>query len=134
MTDPVNSPEINEEQVRDFLLQHKDFFVHNDHLLESLELPHSRGEAVSLVERQVSLLRERNIEMRNRLTGLLDNARENDRLFDKTKKLVLSLLEAKDLKSCCDSLVDSFANDFDIHYTSLIIYGGQEQWNAGKLG
>lgn len=132
MTDAPETLEITETQVSEYLKQNPDFFEGHDHLLESLQLPHSSGSAVSLVERQVALLRERNIEMRNRLSNLLENARENDRLFEKTKRLVLSLLESDSLRTCCDSLVDLFNDDFGIQYTTLIIHGNPEQLSAGK--
>jgi uncharacterized protein YigA (DUF484 family) len=53
---------------------------------------------VSLVERQMSLLRDRNIEMRHRLSQLMDVARDNDRLFDKTRRLILTLMDAASLE------------------------------------
>jgi uncharacterized protein YigA (DUF484 family) len=78
-----------------------------------------------LVERQVSILRERNMDMRHRLTALIDNARVNDKLFEKTKRLILSLLEAQDINDFIDALMHSFANDFDIHHTVLLLFSEQ---------
>ncbi|NIB39413.1 DUF484 family protein [Pseudomaricurvus alkylphenolicus] len=114
---------ITEEQVVEYLRQHPDFFVKQPGLLADLRLPHESGQAISLVERQVSILRERNMDMRHRLSKLLDNARDNDRLFDKTKRLVLALLQGKTLEDTVDALMYSFGNDFKIHYTTLLIYG-----------
>ena len=114
---------IDENQVADYLRQHPDFFVQQPGLLADLRLPHESGNAISLVERQVSVLRERNIEMRHRLSKLLDNARDNDKLFDKTKRLTLALLEGQDLGDLVDALYYSFDNDFKIHFTSLLLYG-----------
>ncbi|WP_164247913.1 DUF484 family protein, partial [Stenotrophomonas maltophilia] len=81
-----------------YLSQHPEFFVEHDELIPELRIPHQPGDAVSLVERQVRLLRERNIEMRHRLSQLMDVARENDRLFDKTRRLVHDLLDATSLE------------------------------------
>ncbi len=114
---------ITDEQVADYLRKHADFFVDQPSLLADLNLPHASGQAISLVERQVSVLRERNMDMRHRLSKLLDNARENDRLFEKTKRLVLALLESHHLKGAIDALLYSFNNDFKIHYTSVIFFG-----------
>ncbi len=86
------------EAVAAYLRAHPEFFVDHDELLAELRLPHQPGAAVSLVERQVKLLRERNIEMRHRLSQLMDVARDNDRLFDKTRRLVLDLLDADSSK------------------------------------
>ena len=98
--DPPQSSEplsLSPEQVAAYLHAHPEFFVDRDELLGEMRIPHQPGDAVSLVERQVRLLRERNIEMRHRLSQLMDVARDNDRLFDKTRRLVLDLLDAASL-------------------------------------
>ena len=51
---------------------------------------------MSLVERQVSLLRERNIQSRQKLTELSAIGRENDRLLEATRNAILALLGAED--------------------------------------
>ncbi len=117
---------INEDDVYRYLRTNLEFFENRPDLLTELKLPHASGPAVSLVERQVSILRERNIEMRQRLSNLLDNARNNDRLFDKTKRLVLALLECNELGDLVDALYYSFDKEFGIHYTRLILFGSTE--------
>ena len=77
------------EAVAAYLRAHPEFFVDHDELILELRIPHQPGTAVSLVERQVKLLRERNIEVRHRLSHLMDVARDNDRLFDKTRREVI---------------------------------------------
>ena len=115
------------EQIEAYLREHPDFFQQHSDLLAELTLPHESGSAVSLVERQVAILRERNMDMRHRLSKLLDNARDNDKLFDKTKRLVLSLLEGQDMGDIIDALHYSFDKEFNIHYTSVILFGNAEK-------
>jgi uncharacterized protein YigA (DUF484 family) len=115
------------EQIEAWLREHPEFFIQHSDLLAELTLPHESGSAVSLVERQVAILRERNIDMRNRLSKLLDNARENDKLFDKSKRLVLSLLEGQDMGDIIDALHYSFDKDFNIHFTSVILFGNPDK-------
>lgn len=117
---------ISEEQVAKYLQEHQDFFLRQQELLMNLRLPHDSGKAISLVEKQVSVLRDRNVEMRHRLNDLLDNARANDRLFDKTKRLVLALLECNELGDLVDALYYSFDKEFGIHYTRLILFSNNE--------
>lgn len=81
------------DEVARYLKEHPDFFVDRDNLLADLTLPHESGGAVSLLERQVTILRERSIDLRQRLNGLLDNARYNDQLFHVTRHLILTLLD-----------------------------------------
>lgn len=134
MTDPIltdTGNPLSDAQVANYLRQHPHFFIDNADLLADLSLPHQSGPAISLVERQVSVLRERNMDMRHRLSKLLDNARENDKLFDKTKRLILSLLESRDLVDKINALYYSFNHDFGIHFTSLIVFGDPDQLHAG---
>jgi uncharacterized protein len=124
---PTLADPLEPEQIEAYLREHPDFFEQYQDLLAEISLPHESGSAVSLVERQVSILRERNIDMRNRLSKLLDNARDNDKLFDKSKRLVLSLIEGQDMGDIIDALYYSFDKDFNIHYTSLILIGNVDK-------
>ncbi|WP_137886450.1 DUF484 family protein [Pseudomonas sp. 2FE] len=124
MTDQRQDPPqpLNSEAVAAYLRAHPEFFVDHDELLPELRIPHQRGEAVSLVERQVKLLRERNIEMRHRLSQLMDVARDNDRLFDKTRRLVLDLLDAVSLEEVVGAVEDSLRHEFQVPFVSLILF------------
>jgi len=109
------------EQVADYLRQHPDFFINRDSLLADLTLPHESGEAISLLERQVSILRNRGIEARQKLNNLLENARNNDQLFDTTRNLVLALLRADDLTEVATVAQDQLSNHDNIDACELII-------------
>src|SRR5690554_3034051 len=56
--------QLSAAEVAEYLRQNPAFFVEHDDLLADLLIPHQSGQAVSLVERQVKLLRERNIDVR----------------------------------------------------------------------
>ena len=123
--DPPQSAEplsLSPEQVAAYLHAHPEFFVDRDELLGEMRIPHQPGDAVSLVERQVRLLRERNIEMRHRLSQLMDVARDNDRLFDKTRRLVLDLLDAASLEEVVSAVEDSLRREFQVPFVSLILF------------
>lgn len=116
-----------EKQIKDYLESHPEFFSRHPDLLEIIALPHDSGNAVSLVERQVSVLRERNTEMRQRLNNLLESARVNDRLFEKTKRLVLNLIEADSLQDIVEALYTSLGKDYEIEFYSLVLLGSDAQ-------
>lgn len=102
-------------------------------LLADIHVPHSPGQAVSLVEKHQSILRERNTDLRNRLTSLIDNARENDRLFTHTRRLVLSLLDCKNLAQAVDVIHASFANDFGVEKTQILFFDGASISRARQI-
>ena len=116
-------PLLSDQQVRDYLKEHTDFFERHPDLLDQLRISHSSGNAVSLVEKQVSVLRERNMEMRRRLNTLTGNARDNDRLYALTRSLVLSLLDADSLDALSDTFTNAMQEDFEVEYVGFILFG-----------
>jgi uncharacterized protein YigA (DUF484 family) len=103
---------VNDESVARFLRENPDYFQRYPGLLTLLQLPHTSGQAVSLVERQVALLRERNIDMRKRLTQLVGTASTNDSLFDKTRSLTLALLDVEDFAGLDAVIEESLRTGF----------------------
>jgi uncharacterized protein YigA (DUF484 family) len=90
------NPAINPDDVEKFLQENPDFLQNRPALLAALNLPHGGEGAVSLVERQVAILRERNITSRQKLVELSEIGRENDRLLEATRQTILALLNAVD--------------------------------------
>jgi uncharacterized protein YigA (DUF484 family) len=115
-------PALEAEAVAAWLQQHPDFFAEHDDLLTAMRIPHQRGDTVSLVERQLKILRERNIEMRHRLSQLMDVARDNDRLFEKTRRLILALMDANSLEDIVIAVEDSLRQEFQVPFVSLILF------------
>ena len=72
--------ELPEQAVHDYLAAHPNFFEGHANLLNSLQLPHAAGGAVSLVERQVSVLRQKDLKLEKQLKELIGIARANDLL------------------------------------------------------
>lgn len=114
---------LSEDQVREYLRQHEDFLQRNPDMLDHLHISHASGSAISLVEKQVSILRERNIDMRHRLNALTANARENDRLYDKTRLLVLALLDARDIDALYAAFMSAMTEQFKVEHASMILFG-----------
>jgi len=121
--DESPSESLEAAAVAAYLEAHPDFFVEHEELLASLRIPHRRGDTVSLVERQMTILRDRNIESRHRLSPLIDVDRDNDRLFAKTRRLILSLLDASSLEDVVICVEDSLRQDFQVPFVSLILLG-----------
>ena len=76
-------PPLSDQAVLNFLRQSPDFFLRHPSALSELSLPHESGQAVSLIERQIDILRDRNVTMPRRMNVLLQAARSNDEIFAK---------------------------------------------------
>jgi hypothetical protein len=120
------------EAVAQYLRDHPDFFVSHKALLADLELPHSPGKTVSLVERQVNILRERNVDMRRQMTELLDTAQRNDHLFNKTRSLTLALLNANSLTELNEVLATHILANFDADFVACHLPGAPLEY-AGPV-
>jgi uncharacterized protein YigA (DUF484 family) len=119
---PAPAELLEASAVAEFLAANPAFFEQHEELLTQLRLPHQRGDTVSLVERQMALLRERNGEMRQRLSHLMEVARDNDRLFEKTRRLILALLDTTSLDELVICVEDSLREDFQVPFVSLILF------------
>lgn len=102
----------SEKAVAEYLRTHPDFFEKHAALLTILRVPHKCGAAVSLVERQVSVLREQNQQLRRKLVELVQVARDNDRLIERMQCLTLALMDATSMEDVLHTLHDVLRNDF----------------------
>ncbi len=114
----------DEDTIMRYLRENPDFFGRHPMLLTDMSLPHDSGQAISLVERQVAILRERNIDMRRRLNHLVGAATTNDTLFEKTRRFTLSVLDCEDLDALDNVLGQTLIDDFSAdHAHCYISYG-----------
>ncbi|MCG5536019.1 DUF484 family protein [Ectothiorhodospira mobilis] len=103
---------VTEATVEAYLRAHPDFFERHLPLLEVLRLPHPCGGAVSLMERQISVLREKNRTLERKLMELVKLARENERLSQRMHHLALGLMEAEDLDAVLATTQEHLRSEF----------------------
>ena len=110
--------------VAEYLQTYPDFFERNSPLLTKLRLPHLRdvGSTVSLVERQVEVLRERNQSLERKLKELVDVARANDSLADRIHRLSQRLIRARSLLETINALETSLREDFEAMHSVLVLF------------
>lgn len=115
------------EDVARFLEAHPDFFDQHPELLEHLHVPHVAGSAaISLVERQVKLLRDKQAASRERLAELVRVARHNDQLAGRIHSLTLRLLQARSTDEVTDQLETVLREEFHVTPARLIRRGTVE--------
>ena len=115
--------ELSEQAVQDYLSAHPDFFERHSALLSSLNLPHASGGTVSLVERQVSVLRQKELKLERQLKELIEVARENDVLVAKFHELTLQLLEADSLAKTVSAIEEALRSGFKADQAVLVLFG-----------
>jgi len=119
----IASPSFREEEsIATYLRETPDFFGRHPKLLEDLVIPHSCGGAVSLVEYQVSVLRDQVHEMRRRMQSLANNARDNEALSQRLHQLTLSLVECTRLDEALTNLYQAMREDFKADFAAIRLF------------
>jgi uncharacterized protein YigA (DUF484 family) len=111
-----------EDQIAEYLATHPEFFERHASVLARMRLPHQRGSAaISLVERQVLVLRERLAALEKKLHELIDNGRANDAIADRVHRLTRRLLRARDDAGLLLALETSLREDFGASRWVLLV-------------
>ncbi len=115
----------NEEDTVAAYLQHNpDFFERHQALLTRLRVPHSRGgSTISLVERQIEVLRERHAALEGKLSELVSVARSNDAIADKLHGFTRKLLRSRSRAEAVARIEASLREDFDAFHSVLVLIG-----------
>ena len=121
-----------QEVVSNYLRENPDFLNENPDVLESLQLNHGSGVAVSLIERQVEQLRSSNEDLGNRLNGLVRVAAENEKLISRLHRLTLELMPIASRSEFFTHLGNSLLNDFNADILQICLSDEQAAGEAGE--
>ena len=119
----------HEDSVVAFLQAHPDFFERHPELVRRIQVPHDSGEAVSLVEKQVAVLRQQNRHLERRLVDLMDVARSNDGLVDRMHHLALALLAAEDRHEVLSGIDSVLRERFGADEVVICLFGSDADEN-----
>ena len=117
--------EITDKEVTAYLNSHPDYFVDRDSLLLKLELPHQNKGAVSLVEKQMLVMRDKQQKTSKQLNEFVASAERNKEIFDKSRRLILDLIAATRRSDFFDALEKGLKRDFGCKAYSLIVFGNR---------
>ena len=121
--------ELIDKEVAAYLLANPDFFVDRDNLLLKIQVPHKSKGTISLVEKQLDVIRERQRETKKQLKEFVTHAERNKEIFDKSRKLILSLMEANRSSDFFEALEKGLKRDFQCKANSLVVFGKPRQIN-----
>lgn len=120
----LSATETEEESIAAYLQHHPDFFERHQALLARLRLPHVRGgSTISLVERQIEVLREKHAALEGKLADLVRVARGNDAIADKLHRFTRRLLGSRTREETISAVEASLREDFDARNAVLVLIG-----------
>jgi len=113
---------IDEQAIGLYLQQHPDLFDRHPQLLTRLRLVHPRtGTTVSLIERQVEVLREKQAASEQKLADFVRVARANDALSDKIHRFTRRLVRTSTRAQALAQVEASLREDFDAYHAVLVL-------------
>lgn len=120
---------LTDEQVASHLRSHPDFFERHPSVLSELSVPHVQsGPAISLVERQTLVLRERIRSMELKLADLLRHGQENDAISNAMQRWIRGLFLHREERSLPEHLSASLAHIFSVPQSGIAIWQADAQW------
>ena len=103
---------LSDEAVEYYLKDNPGYFVRHPEVLTSLSIPHLNGGAVSLIERQVKLLQQKNRRLERKLMEIVEVARDNEGLSICLYRLALKLIDARSLEDVITRTKDLLRSEF----------------------
>ncbi|MEE9302442.1 MAG: DUF484 family protein [Thiotrichaceae bacterium] len=128
---------MDEATIAEYLKTHPDFFLRHETLLETLKVPHQSGVAVSLIERQVALLRSQKQQMDDQLNGLIQAARNNEQIVGHIQRFTLEMIHTHSLEDVITSCQENMNNHFKADYVGIRVLVGDQSnvhYLSGKDG
>ncbi len=115
---------LDDPQVADWLYSHPDFFDRHADLLADVRLRHPHGgRAISLVERQVLVLRERNKALEARLAELIRIGQDNDAIVNRLQQLTGTLLRVTDPATLPGMVTAGLRERFAVPQVAVRLWG-----------
>jgi uncharacterized protein len=113
---------IEEQAVIQYLHHNPEFFEQHPQLLAKLRLQHPRsGSTVSLIERQVDVLRDKIQSQDQKLAEFVQVARANNVLAEKIHRFTRRLLRTNGAGPAIAEIEASLREDFDTFHTVLVL-------------
>ena len=111
------------EDVADYLKNNPGFFEQYADLMAEIFVPHPHGgRAVSLAERQMLTLRDKNRETESKLAELIAFGEENDQISEKVHRLAVGLIAVETFSAVIHLLRFHLRDDFSVPHVTLRLW------------
>lgn len=116
--------QLTNDQVAQFLEDNPEFFSQYVELLNHINVPHPHsGQAISIGERQVLMLRDKARGLEGKLREFIQFAEENDAIGEKLHKLSLGLMRARSLEAALQALYLNLGESFAVPHVAVRLWG-----------
>jgi uncharacterized protein YigA (DUF484 family) len=123
-----------EESVANYLQRNPEFFERHQAVLAKLRLPHARGGAtISLVERQIEVLRDKQAALESKLAELVRVARSNDAIAERLHRFTRRLIRAGGPAEALGHIEAGLREDFDAFHAALVLIGSEPDPDAPRF-
>lgn len=112
---------ITDNEIINFLRENKDFFIRHPEQLVALEVSNRNGKVASLVNHQVNVLKDRNNQLKNRLSELISNAQENEKIMSQVFQLTLQLCQISHIANITKHFARFVKHTFDSDLFKIIV-------------
>jgi uncharacterized protein YigA (DUF484 family) len=125
----------SDDAIAEYLQSHPDFFDRNPNLLMELQVAHETGgPAISLVERQVTLLRQRSGDLERQLKDLVAVAKLNDALVERIHRLSIQLMAASGCAERVEMLETCLREEFRAERAAVVLFAPLPEDTAAGEG
>ena len=111
------------DEIADYLKNNPSFFEQYADLMSQIFVPHPHGgRAVSLAERQMLTLRDKNRQAESKLAELIAFGEENDQISEKVHRLAVALIAAETFQAMIHLLNFHLRDDFSVPHVALRLW------------
>jgi uncharacterized protein len=119
---PIEHP-ITEDDIANFLANTPDFFERHADVLATVQLSSGHGSrAVSLQERQASMLREKIKGLETRLVDMIRHGADNVTIADNLQRWTCKLLQTANARDLPDAILGGITGEFGMPQAALKIW------------
>ena len=120
------------EEIAQYLQDHPQFFEEHAELMSHMVIPHPHGgRTISITERQMLSLRDKNKQLEVKINELLQFGEENDSISEKMHRLGVAMIAAASFQSVLHTLNFHLRDDFSIPHVALRLWNRPD--NADEL-
>ncbi|WP_345812494.1 DUF484 family protein [Paraburkholderia sp. PREW-6R] len=125
---------MNERDVADYLIANPDFFADHAEMLATIRLANPHGKAaVSLQERQMEMLRDKNKLLERRLAELLRYGHENDSIASKFNRWTIRVMAERDPYALPRTIANGLRDVFDVPQAALRVWDVAEPYAQAEF-